>query len=332
MIEFNTHTSALFAQPVDASPYHVNRAIHYVDNLSAGGGTEMMPALSLALSYPVNPRYMQQLIFLTDGAVGNERALFQLIHDGLKDARLFTVGIGSAPNSFFMRKAAQFGRGTFTYIGDVNEVGEKMNALFSRLEGPIMRDLQVKWPQGMSDVEIYPRRLPDLYTGEPLIITARSSRPEGQFIISGQRGNQPWQANFPINAHARQPGIGVLWARSRIAHLMDSLHEGADKKEVRKAVIETALQNHLVSKYTSLVAVDVTPSRPDHQSLKKTAVPTNLPNGMVRSKVFGAVMAQTATPAELHMLIGVLLMLIAVFWYRFFGRCSSRRQPRRIPA
>jgi Ca-activated chloride channel family protein len=332
VIEFNSQTGALFALPVEASPYHVNRALQYVNDLDAGGGTEMSPALSLALSYPVNPNYMQQVVFLTDGAVGNERALFQIIQDELDDVRLFTIGIGSAPNSFFMRKAAKFGRGTFTYIGNVSEVSERMDALFSKLESPMMRNLRLHWPDDMGDVEVYPARLPDLYAGEPLIITARSGKPAGKIMITGNRGNQPWQASFPLNFRARHSGTGVLWARNRIADLLDSIHEGANKHEVRQAVIATAMRHHLVSKYTSLVAIDVTPSRPEHEALEKTAVPTNLPDGMVRSKIFGVAMAQTSTPAQLHMLVGILIIMITTGWYWFSRRCSSHRQPRRIPA
>ena len=64
-------------------------------------------------------------MFITDGAVGNEAQLLAQIEKGLGNSRLFTVGIGPAPNSWFMKKAARFGRGTHTYINDVSEVGEK---------------------------------------------------------------------------------------------------------------------------------------------------------------------------------------------------------------
>lgn len=332
IIEFNSTTKALFDQPVNANAYNINQALEHVGQIRAGGGTEMRPALNLALSYPVNTRYIQQVVFLTDGAVGNERALFEIIHDELDDVRLFTVGIGSAPNSFFMRKAAQFGRGTFTYIGDINEVGEKMNQLFTKLETPMMSNLTLHWPDNLSGVEYYPARLPDIYAGEPLVITARSSDLHGEITITGQRGQQPWQAIFPFNKRGKQPGIGVLWAREKIASLKDSLQDGADKAEVRQSVINTALAHHLVSKYTSLVAVDITPSRPVDEALKKTAVPTNLPHGMQRGKVFGAPMTQTATAAQMHMLIGLsILLLVGVSWY-FSGWSSSLRHPRRIPS
>ena len=52
---------------------------------------------------------LRQVIFLTDGAVGNESRLFEAIRERLGDRRLFTIGIGSAPNSHFMREAARLG-------------------------------------------------------------------------------------------------------------------------------------------------------------------------------------------------------------------------------
>src|SRR5262249_52434080 len=64
------------------------------------------------------------------------------------DSRLFTVGIGSAPNSHFMTKAAAIGRGTFTYIGKVDEVREKMSALFAKLESPVLKGVRIDWPRG----------------------------------------------------------------------------------------------------------------------------------------------------------------------------------------
>jgi Ca-activated chloride channel family protein len=331
IIEFNSVTNPMFSQPVTANTSNITNALHAIDELNAGGGTEMRPALKTALSYPVNKQYIQQVVFLTDGAVGNENKLFQIIYDQLDDVRLFMVGIGSAPNSFFMRKAAQFGRGTFTYIGNINEVDEKMQDLFNRLETPVMRNLKIQWPEVTGDVEVYPRRLPDIYAGEPLLITARTNNLQGEVKITGQRGQQPWSATFPFNHQARQPGVGVLWARNRIESLMDSLHDGADKKEVRQSVIDTALEHHLVSKYTSLVAVDVTPSRPVDKSLKKTAVPNNLPHGMQRSKVFGARMAAGATTAELHMLIGFIVLLLLGAYWGFSKRYSSYHTPQWMP-
>ena len=61
---------------------------------------------------------------------------------------------------------------------------------------------------------------------------------------------------------AAEPGIGVLWARAKIEALTDARKGGEPEAEARNAIVEVALAHHLVSKYTSLVAVDVTPTAP----------------------------------------------------------------------
>jgi len=96
------------------------------------------------------------VIFITDGSVGNEEQLFAHIHQHLGDRRLFTVGIGSAPNSHFMRDAAEFGRGTFTFIASVREVAERMGDLFSKLESPVLHDIEVVWDDPMAETLPHP--------------------------------------------------------------------------------------------------------------------------------------------------------------------------------
>src|SRR5215211_5688292 len=112
---------------------------------------------------------MRQVVFLTDGAVGNENELLRLIEQQLDDRRLFTIGIGPAPNTYFLKKSAEAGRGTFTFIGDVREVKEKMAALLRKIESPVMTDMNIVWPGG---VVAFPSKLPDLYAGEPVVLTA----------------------------------------------------------------------------------------------------------------------------------------------------------------
>ncbi len=55
-----------------------------------------------------------------------------------------------------------------------------------------------------------------------------------------------------------------------------------------------ALTHHLISRYTSLVAVDVTPVRPENVPSAKRDVPINLPHGWDYEKVTGEVNVQPA--------------------------------------
>src|SRR6185312_12372703 len=124
VIRFDDTLTVFFPAPVAASPENVARARAYVDGLDAAGGTEMLPALQAALTDPTpnDTTHVRQVIFLTDGDVGNEAELFAAIKSRLGRTRLFTVGIGSAPNMYFMSGAARNGRGTYTGIASIDEV------------------------------------------------------------------------------------------------------------------------------------------------------------------------------------------------------------------
>ena len=106
----------------------------------------------------------------------------------------------------------------------------------------------------------------------------------------------------------------MIWARSKVDQLTDTLHDGASEVNVRQAVIDLALRHSLVTKYTSLVAIDVTPARPVDSVLNSQQVPLNMPLGWGQNKVFG-VLPQTATPAMLHALLS-LLTALAAFSFR----------------
>ncbi|WP_319024715.1 marine proteobacterial sortase target protein [Microbulbifer hainanensis] len=290
VIEFNSVTRAFFPRPVVADAQSIQHARTQVENLQASGGTEMAPALRLAFSQqlPGDESLVRQVIFITDGAVGNERALFELIHQSLADARLFTVGIGSAPNSHFMRKAAQFGRGTFVTIGDLSEVQERMQALFAKLENPLVTDLQLRWPQGLV-VDAYPKRIPDLYRGEPLQLVAQieGGQLHGKVELHGRLAGQQFQRELTLQSSSGDSGQGVgsVWARSKIDALRDrQLTTGENTEEgqsLRGQILQLALDHQLASPYTSFVAVEEKVVRPQGQGLSKSPVPNAVARGQI---------------------------------------------------
>ena len=307
VVRFSHETHALFDRPAPVTASALETAVHFVDTLNADGGTEMLPALELALGSDTGAAPIRQVVFVTDGSVGNEAQLFAAIDRGLGRSRLFTVGIGSAPNAHFMTGAAKLGRGTHTYIVNPTEIDEKMAALFRKLERPVWTDVEVDFDE---PVEMWPARIPDLYAGEPLVLTAKVERFSGEVTVRGERGRERAEVTEQLEPGEPGRGIGVLWARRKIASHMEALATGADPAAVRAAVVAVALEHHLVSRYTSLVAVDVTPTRPVGTGLDSTAVPTNLPAGWNAAKI-GGVLPATATPAPLLRAIGLLLLFAA---------------------
>ncbi|MGA6828114.1 marine proteobacterial sortase target protein [Nitrospira sp. NS4] len=318
VIQFNSITHVLFSQAQPVTPQTLRKAVHYVDNLKATGGTEILPALKMALKGSAPASHLRQVIFLTDGQVGNEDELLEIIRSQLGTSRLFTIGIGSAPNSHFMRKASGFGRGTFTHIGNTSEVKARMDAIFHKLEHPVLTDLRV---DGMDDhVEMFPSRIPDLYEGEPVVVVLKGRSLPDTVTIRGMVGAAPWTTSITLKNREAREGLSVYWARQKIASLMDWQRYGQNEAATRQAILDVALAHHLVSKYTSLVAVDVTPIRPHDKALQSHAMKTNLPDGQDFQAIFG--LPQTATSGQLRILLGLAALLAAWLMWTLRGRVA----------
>ncbi|BES73645.1 marine proteobacterial sortase target protein [Marinobacter nanhaiticus D15-8W] len=316
IIQFNSVTSTLFDTARPVTPEYLRAARQYAANLRADGGTEMAPALDRALRVrhgdEVSPQ-VRQVLFMTDGAVGNERALFSQIRDQLGQSRLFTVGIGSAPNMHFMREAARFGRGTFTAVGSSAEVASQLGALLDRMAAPVLADVEASWSGGP---EAYPEKPGDLFQGEPLLLIGRGQDPQGELTIQGHLPDGSlWQRTLSLDSAAPGQGLHRYWARQKIDQITDQRIHGVGEEQVRAEVTPLALKHGLVTPYTSFVAVDQTPVRTNEETMKPESVPTLLPAGSTPDMLR---YPQTATPSMLLIIVGLsgLLPAIGVFLAR----------------
>ena len=369
VIRFDNTMDVLFSDAAPADPLHLRRATSFVDGLQASGGTEMVPAMRAALAdrNGGDAKYVRQVVFLTDGAIGNEQQLFDTIAAMRGRSRIFMVGIGSAPNSFLMTRAAELGRGTFTHIGSVQQVEERMRGLFAKLESRAVTGLTVKFSDAKADMT--PAAIPDLYRGEPLVLAAQLDKLTGSVEIKGLVGDRPWAVTLPLANAAEGQGLSKIWARRKIsdAEVARTMRQ-VTPDEADKTILALALEHQLVTRLTSLVAVDDTPSRPQGEPLTVANLPINLPAGWDFAKVFGerpqlpappkerradaadapvelamakraaapaamqagaVVLPQTATDAEFMMMVGTLLLTIALTLFALIRlRLSRIRGPR----
>ena len=354
VIRFDNTMDQLFTDAVPADATHLAKARQFVDALQAAGGTEMVPAMRAALTdnNADDAASVRQVVFLTDGAIGNEQQLFDIIAQMRGRSRVFMVGIGSAPNTYLMTRASELGRGAFTHIGSVDQVEERMRGLFAKLENPAVTGLSVKFSEATADMT--PAIVPDLYRDEPLVLAARLDRLAGAVEIKGRVGDRPWRVTLPLANAAEGKGLSKLWARRKIADAEIARTMGqASPQEADRTILALALEHQLVSRLTSLVAVDATPSRPNGESLNLAELPITLPAGWDYAKVFGeqpramplpqksspveqrradagniqladarrpvvmptpntVKLPQTATDAEIRMMLGLLLVAIGL--------------------
>ena len=299
VIRFDHTMDVLFPASVPADREHLVRATDFVSALKAEGGTEMVPAMRAALTDNSgdDASNVRQVVFLTDGAVGNEQQLFETITAMRGRSRVFMVGIGSAPNTYLMTRAAELGRGSFTHIGSVDQVEERMRGLFSKLENPAVTGLTAKFSESTADIT--PAIIPDVYRNEPLVLAAKLDKLAGSVEIKGRIGDRPWVVTLPLANAAEGKGLSKLWARRKIADAeVARTMRQASPEEADKTILALALEHQLVTRLTSLVAVDKTPSRPEGEPLRVSELPVNLPAGWDFTKVFGERPRLPAAPIE----------------------------------
>jgi Ca-activated chloride channel family protein len=306
VIRFDDKMETLFPDTVPATPENIARAKAFVASLEASGGTEMVPPMRAALAdpRPNDGSFLRQVVFLTDGAIGDEQTLFNVIASGRGRSRIFMVGIGSAPNTFLMTRASEMGRGTFTHIGETVEVDSRMRDLFGKLESPAVTELA-------SDLkaDVAPKTLPDVYRGEPVLFIARAKSLPTTVTLSGRIGEVPWQVTLPTAKAAPGTGLDRLWARRRIDDTEAAIMLGEmTAQDADKRILSLALDHGLVSRLTSLVAVDRTPRRPSGEKLSRADIPLNLPAGWDYDKVFG----EPVVPREYERHTGADVRLIAI--------------------
>jgi Ca-activated chloride channel family protein len=311
ILAFSSGYHEFASEPLTATAENLAAARRFVQRLEAGGGTEMLPALLHLMQKPEIPGYVRHIVLLTDGDLGNEEEIFAALRQCLGGARLYTVAIGSAPNFFLATKMAQFGRGSFTHIADISEIRQQMGRLLESLENPVLTDVRLSF-EGIEVAELYPERPPDLFQRQPLLIFGRIVEGhQGKVRLTAHAGSGPYEATIAFDALKAtfHPGITTLWARQRVEELMDHWRRSDEdaRREVRATLVAHAIRYRLVTRFTSLVAVEEMVANPGGQA-DTVPVPTQLPAGWQLGKVFGV--PATGTADAFLEALGVALLLL----------------------
>ncbi len=314
-----------------ATDERVEAARMYVDGLEADGGTEMQKALAHLLSIPGTESSMRLVVFLTDGSVGNEESLMQLLHARLGTTRMFTFGIGSAPNEYLMRAMADAGRGQTRFIRSHEDIGEVMSDFFRTLEAPVMTDINIEWLAAagdtVADVEWQPQPIPDVFHERPVRIFAYLPHGTVQAVrLSAKVDGQQKVMEVPLAAAtiSSSAPLGKLFGRGKISRLMldyTLATEDAQRERLKAEVTGLGLKYQLLTQFTSRVAVEQVVANPSER-LKRLKVPTELPAGWQANSFF-----PTATNDPLLLVISAIFILFAMV---LIGLWEKARYTRRI--
>jgi Ca-activated chloride channel homolog len=274
IINFSADVGALGRRSAQATALNLEAGREFVDALEARGGTVMRGGLEAALATNSYGDHRTIIVFMTDGYIGNEAEVLGMIDAGIGDARIFSFGVGSAPNTYLLERMAELGRGASAYLDAPGTDARVVDELFSRLERPILTDLEIEWG-GAVVTEVYPSRLPDLVPGRPVMIVGRTRGGANQPIrLTANDGTRRVEQLLSFADGLDHSAIEKLWARAKIREFSDRVVYTRDVAGAERTARETALDHGLLSAYTAFVAVDGSGrTLSDHGTTVRVAVP-----------------------------------------------------------
>lgn len=286
LVRFSDRVEVASTRPLTAGAEDRALARTWLRETRPVGSTLMVPAIERALTLANRePSTSSQaaerlpvVVLLTDGYIANEPEVFRAVASHLGRARLYPVGLGSAVNRFVLERAAEMGRGDVV-VGLLSESSEAIaERVATRVERPLFTDVTIDW--GDLDVsDVYPSRTPDLFAGRPLVLRGRFERGgESQVRIRGTMAGERYERVIAVqlptptaapaastnttgtpSARGAHRAQATLWARAAVHDRMNSIYLRDDPALIEE-ITQLGLRHHMVTQWTSFVAVDETPT------------------------------------------------------------------------
>jgi Ca-activated chloride channel family protein len=264
LITFSGDTDILFPEPVPATPENLRKAKKFLSSRESDGGTELMKAVKAALDPSDSQYHVRLACFMTDGQVGNDSDIIAEVQKH-RNARVFAMGFGDAPNRALLDKMTQYGRGEVDYVSLTSNSSNAARRFNDRIRNPLLTDVSIEWSD-LSITDVYPRRIPDLFSAKPLILSGRyTTGGKGTIRLKGKMGGLDFVREIQVElpeVENDHDALGTLWARHKIDDLTNDEIEynriPTLSEEKRKEIAELGLTFKLMTPFTSFVAIEET--------------------------------------------------------------------------
>ncbi len=285
MIEFSSEPKSWTSSPRPANAATKKSALEWIRKLKAGGATEMYSAIVEALR-ALRPGAQRQVVLVTDGYIGGEQQIVELLHERLPaDCRLHVVGVGSAVNRSLATSLSRAGRGAEVLLGLDEDAERAARRLLDRTARPVLTNVSI---EGDAVVELAPMHVPDVFAGCPVVAAAKLAAGGGELIVRGQlAGGAAWERRLSVGASREGEGnqaIVSLFGREHVADLEMRWTIGRETELIDRTIERTGVVFQIATRMTSWVAIDqVRSGEPSPGGHRRAVQPQELPYGTTMS-------------------------------------------------
>ncbi len=293
VIDFGSTSNQLFPAPRRATADARRQARAYIDALQANGGTMMAEAVRRACATPPDAHRLRVVTFMTDGYVGNDLEVLDLVRRLRDTSRWFPFGTGSSVNRYLIDGMARLGGGE-AYYALPGERGDRIaRSFYDHVASPVLTDVHVEW-DGLDVVDVHPDVPSDVWAEKPLVVHGRYRTPgQGRVILTGFQQGRPYRQEVAVTLPAVEPAndaIASMWARAKVETLttqdLAGLQSGTFPAPLRAQIETVALAHRLVTAFTSFVAVEERVVN-EGGTPRTVRVPVEMPDGVRYEGIFG---------------------------------------------
>ncbi|KAL9149811.1 hypothetical protein ABFS82_12G129700 [Erythranthe guttata] len=266
VIAFNEETYSFSSSLKQATSASIESATQWVaSNFVANGGTNILLPLNQAIEMlsDTHKNSIPIIFLITDGAVENERHICDTMKTQLTNRnrkslspRIYTLGIGTFCNHYFLRKLATLSGGVHEAATDVQSIELRMGKLFARASSILLANIVFENLDEVDDLEVYPRRISDLSSESPLTVW---SRYRGEFPTTLKvKGTLPDMSSFSLNLkaqNAKEIPLHKMLAKQEIDILTTEAWY-SDNKQLKEKIENMSVQNGTISEYTHKILLE----------------------------------------------------------------------------
>jgi len=243
IIDFSLGVTSFSESLVEYNVDNEAAALEYIDQISAGGSTNISGSLVESISqFPVIAQDKANIIiFCTDGnatsGITDTPGILELVQEEAnseeKSGFLFTIGIGENLDQALLTLLAKENNGLVQFIDPVS-LEEDLVKFFLSVNNPVLLNTSILITPDIIK-EIYPYPYPNLYKGQQLVLTGRyEEAADIEITLEGTAFNVPVTYDFQVSlsdtANTTLSFIPKVWAKQKLDALAIEFYLGADQE------------------------------------------------------------------------------------------------------